>query len=464
MRTGLGAGIADLALNFPPGLIAGLLLKWNVLAAVLLGGVTYISSSGVIAKVLAELRRLNRPETPSILSVLVIEDLAMAVYLPLIGVLLTGEGPGKVAMSVSVAIGVAGLVLLVAIQCGPRLSRLLAHESDEVVLLTAFGVVLLVAGVAEAFQVSAAIGAFLVGIAVSGPIARQTHRLLAPLRDLFAAIFFLFFGLQIDPATLPPALPFAIGLGGVTAATKIATGYWAAGPATADRRARLRAGMALVSRGEFSIVIAPAAVRPSNLGWGPSRRRTCCFSWCWDLSSRARSGKGYREIAIPKLEQISGAEKELQLGLRGFGRVGAVDAVALDVRSETFADCPFGGFGGIGRAHDFAETGNGVFAFERQHDDRPFGHEFDQSFKEWPRFVDGVKAASLGIGEARHAEGQDLESGLLNHCENFARLAGGDSVWFDGRKGAFHTHKRLFTFSPNSAGEAQTVMPASFMA
>ena len=256
LRTGLGGGIADLALNFPPGLIAGLLLKWSVVAAVLLGGVTYISSSGVIAKILAELRRLNCPETPSILSVLVIEDLAMAVYLPLIGVLLTGEGPGKMAMSVSVAIAVAGLVLLVAIQYGPRISRLLAHESDEVVLLTAFGVVLLVAGVAEAFQVSAAIGAFLVGIAVSGPIARQTHRLLAPLRDLFAAIFFLFFGLQIDPATLPPALPFAIGLGCVTAATKIATGYWAAGPATADRRARLRAGMALVSRGEFSIVIA----------------------------------------------------------------------------------------------------------------------------------------------------------------------------------------------------------------
>lgn len=256
LRAGLPGGMADLALNFPPGLITGLVLKWNVLAAIFLGGITYISSSGVIAKVLAEVRRLDSPETPSILSLLVIEDLAMAIYLPLAGVLLTGEGPWKMVISVSIAIGMAGLALVVAIRYGPSISRLIAHESDEVVLLTAFGAVLLVAGVAQAFQVSAAIGAFLVGIAVSGPIAKQTHRLLAPLRDLFAAIFFLFFGLEIDPATLPPALPIAIGLGAITAGTKIATGYWAAGHVTTDRSARLRAGMAMVSRGEFSIVIA----------------------------------------------------------------------------------------------------------------------------------------------------------------------------------------------------------------
>ncbi len=94
------------------------------------------------------------------------------------------------------------------------------------------------------------------GIAVSGPIAEQSHRLLAPLRDLFAAMFFFFFGLEIDPATLPPVLPLAIGLGIVTAATKVLTGYWAARRASADPRARWRAGIALVSRGEFSIVIA----------------------------------------------------------------------------------------------------------------------------------------------------------------------------------------------------------------
>ena len=58
----------------------------------------------------------------------------------------------------------------------------------------------------QRLQVSAAVGAFLVGVALSGPLVQQTQRLLGPLRDLFAALFFLFFGLQIDPATLPPVL------------------------------------------------------------------------------------------------------------------------------------------------------------------------------------------------------------------------------------------------------------------
>ena len=260
LKSGLPAGAMDFALNFPPGVVAGFLLGWNALAAVLLGGVTYISSSGVVAKVLAELKRLNNPETPPVISVLVIEDLAMAVYLPLIAVLLAGGGPWKITFSVAVAVVTVLVVLLVAVRYGKQISAFASHESDEVILLTIFGSVLLVAGVAERLQVSAAIAAFLVGISLSGSIARQSHRLLAPLRDLFAATFFFFFGLEIDPATLPRAVPVAIALGLVTAMTKILAGRWAAGRAGVDRRARLRAGMALIARGEFSIVIAGLGV------------------------------------------------------------------------------------------------------------------------------------------------------------------------------------------------------------
>ena len=213
LRCGFPAAVVDLALNFTPGLIAGLLLQWQPLAAVLLGGVTYVSSSGVIAKVLADLRRLENRETPAVLCMLVMEDLAMAVYLPLVAVLLAGGGSAKIALSVSLAIGTASLVLLVAVRYGQPLSRFAAHESDEIVLLTTFGAVLLVAGISQRLQVSAGIGAFLVGIAVSGPMAQQTHRLLAPLRDLFAATFFFFFGLEIDPATLSPVLLSAVLLG-----------------------------------------------------------------------------------------------------------------------------------------------------------------------------------------------------------------------------------------------------------
>ncbi len=256
LRTGLPAGVADFVLNFTPGLCAGLLLGWRVLPSVLLGGVTYISSSGVIVKVISELRRAENPETPTVLSILVIEDLAMAIYLPLVGVVISGGGLTKIALSVGIALAAVAIALSAALRFGPRISRFAAHESDEILVLTVFGTVLLISGVAQRFQVSAGIGAFLVGIALSGPVAEQSHRLLSPLRDLFAAAFFFFFGLEIDPASLLPALPLAILLGVVTAATKVATGYWATsrlGPGTAPR---WRAGLELIPRGEFSIVIA----------------------------------------------------------------------------------------------------------------------------------------------------------------------------------------------------------------
>src|ERR1051326_2683350 len=260
LKTGFPAGVIDFVLNFPPGLIAGLLLGWSPLAALLLGGITYISSSGVIAKILAELGRLNNPETPTIISILVFEDLAMAIYLPLVAVLLIGQGIVQAILSILIALLTVGSVLFIAVRYGKKFSSFIAHQSDEVILLTTFGVVLLIAGLAQRLQVSAAIGAFLIGIAVSEPIAERTHRLLSPLRDLFAAIFFLFFGLQIDPAALPPVLLLALILGSITALTKVLTGWWAAQRATVNRSAALRAGVALIARGEFSIVIAGLGV------------------------------------------------------------------------------------------------------------------------------------------------------------------------------------------------------------
>jgi monovalent cation:H+ antiporter-2, CPA2 family len=178
LRGGFPAAVVDLVLNFTPGLIAGLLLRWQLLVAILLGGVTYVSSSGVIAKVLADLRRLETPETLAVLAILVLEDLAMAVYLPLVAVLLAGGGSPKIALSVSLAIATVFVVLVVAVRYGQPLSRFVVHESDEIVLLTTFGAFLLVAGVSQRLQVSAAIGAFLVGIAVSGPMA---HKHIGPL-------------------------------------------------------------------------------------------------------------------------------------------------------------------------------------------------------------------------------------------------------------------------------------------
>jgi K+:H+ antiporter subunit KhtU len=260
LRSAAPAGLVDLVLNFAPGVVAGLLLGWSVLASLVLGGVTYVTSSGIAAKVLGDLGRIGNRETPVVLSILVVEDLAMAAYLPLLTGLLVGEDLLASALPVGVALGTVALVLVVAVRYGETLSRLVFSPSDEVLLLVILGLALVVAGAAEQLQVSAAVGAFLVGIALSGEAAEAAQALLTPLRDLFAAVFFLFFGLQTDPRSIPPVALAAAALALVTAATKVGTGWWAARRIGVGPRGRWRAGTALIPRGEFSIVIAGLAV------------------------------------------------------------------------------------------------------------------------------------------------------------------------------------------------------------
>jgi monovalent cation:H+ antiporter-2, CPA2 family len=256
LRTALPFGVLNLLTSFPVGLVGGLLLGWEPLAAVLLGGVTYVSSSGIIAKLLNDLDWLGNRETPTVLSVLVLEDLTMAVYLPIVVVLLVGESLLAGAISLATAITTVVIVLIVVIRFGARISDQLASPSDEVVLLTTLSLILLVAGIAQSLQVSSAVGAFLVGIALEGPVAERARVLLTPLRDLFAATFFLFFGLQIDPATLPPVLGAAALLAVASTLSKFITGWVAASRSGIALRGRFRAGAILVPRGEFSIVIA----------------------------------------------------------------------------------------------------------------------------------------------------------------------------------------------------------------
>ena len=256
LRQGRRGAVIDLVLNALPGVAAGLVLGWPVEAALLLGGATYVSSSGIVAKLLSDLDRVGNRETPVVLGLLVTEDLAMAALLPLAVVLVAGQPLGQALITLAVALGVAGGAVVGAVRYGHRLSRLLAHTSDEAVLLSVLGLVLLVGGIAEQAQLSAAVGAFLVGIAVSEPVADRARELVGPLRDLFAATFFAFFGLQIDPGALGGVAVAAVALWLVTAATKIATGWWAARRAGIGRRGAARAGTALVARGEFSILLA----------------------------------------------------------------------------------------------------------------------------------------------------------------------------------------------------------------
>jgi CPA2 family monovalent cation:H+ antiporter-2 len=260
LRRSWAAGFVDMVLNAAPGAIAALVLGWGPLGALAMAGVTWVSSSGIVAKVLDDLGRLGNRETPAVLSVLVMEDLAMAIYLPITTAALAALGWVAGLRTVAIAVLLLVVVLVVALRFGRVVSALVESPSSEVFLLRVLGLALLVAGIASQLQVSAGVGAFLLGIAISEDTAENAARVLTPLRDLFAAVFFVVFGLNTDPAQVPAVLPAALVLAVVSTATKLGAGWFAARQIGVGPLGRWRTGAALVARGEFSIVIAGLAL------------------------------------------------------------------------------------------------------------------------------------------------------------------------------------------------------------
>lgn len=114
LRRSWSAGLVDVVLNAAPGVAVALILGWGPLGALTLGGITYISSSGIIAKVLGDLGRLGNQETPVVLSILVFEDLVMAVYLPILTAVLAGVSLLGGLKAVGISLAVVSLVMLVA--------------------------------------------------------------------------------------------------------------------------------------------------------------------------------------------------------------------------------------------------------------------------------------------------------------------------------------------------------------
>ncbi|HEY9305189.1 MAG TPA: cation:proton antiporter [Mycobacterium sp.] len=255
LRRHLPSAVVDLVLNATPGAVVGWELGLNGISILALAGVTYVSSSGLIARLLEDLKRLGNRETPAVLAVLVLEDFAMAAFLPLVAVLGAGQGWLVAIGGMAAAVAALCIAFAASYRWGHLVGRLVTHPDNEQLLLRVVGITLIVAALAEKMHASAAVGAFLVGLTLTGETADRARKVLGPLRDLFAAIFFVAVGLPVNPAKLVPMLPVAVLLAAVTSATKIATGVFAARREGVARRGQLRAGTTLVARGEFSLII-----------------------------------------------------------------------------------------------------------------------------------------------------------------------------------------------------------------
>lgn len=265
-------GFFDIVFNAVPGIMAAFVLGWGWLGAFALAGVTYISSSGIATQVAREMGWKTRPEWKRLVSVLVLEDLVMAPYLPVIVAIAGAASLISGLITVSLGLAVVAFIMFIGIRGVAFSRRLLDPTHGSAFLLIVLGLAMAAGGIAAGVGFSSAVAAFLIGLLITGDVAQAARERLAPLRDLFASLFFLFFGLRTDPETLPAALPVAIVLAFVTVATKVATVY---ASARTDEHLEhpwyvsLRGGGLLGARGEFSVAIG-TIVAASDLapeGW-----------------------------------------------------------------------------------------------------------------------------------------------------------------------------------------------------
>ncbi|PCR89351.1 cation:proton antiporter [Natrinema ejinorense] len=263
------AGSIDLVINFGIGLGFGYLVFGSFLAAFLTAGIVYISSSAIITKSLIDLGWIANDESEPILGTLVYEDLFIAVYLAIVSALVLGGGDlGDAMGQIAIAIGVI-LALLALVTYGTgTFQRFLDAETNEFVVVRALGVTILVAGAALALGVSEAVAAFFVGMTFSATDhVHDLERLLEPLRDAFAAIFFFWIGLVTDPGLFTlPILGLIVAAVIVTTPTKIISGYLGGRIYDLDDRRSLRVGFGMATRGEFSLIIASLVLSGAGTG------------------------------------------------------------------------------------------------------------------------------------------------------------------------------------------------------
>ncbi len=258
------AGLVDFLVSATPGFVLGLVFGWGWVGAFALAGITYVSSSGIAAQLIKELGFRKSEVSKRAIGILVFEDLALAPYLPLITSLVLGVSAWSGIISVGVALAVTGLVLLISYKGSSKLTKILDPNEPGGLLLTVFGAALLAAGLADLVGFSGVVAAFLIGLLLTGEVAETARARLSPIRDIFAAIFFLFFGITTNPADVPAVLPAAILLAAVGIGGKLFVGWWVARDMH-DPNSWLRVGGFLVARGEFSMVIAALAA-PAILG------------------------------------------------------------------------------------------------------------------------------------------------------------------------------------------------------
>ena len=252
------SGGSYVVINMGAGLVFGFMVGWGTREALVIAGMTATSSSAIVTKLLIELRRLANRETPMILGVTVVEDIFIAIYLAIVSVVLSGENDfWPIVAKLAIAFTFLVVMFSLARWGGRVVSRFFRTKDDELFTILFFGLAVLFAGIGEFLGVTDAIGAFLIGLVLGATKYRnKIEHIAIPLRDVFAAFFFLNFGLALNPAQFPSVIVPVILAVVMTLVLNIAAGQFVAWINKLGPQAGINTTAILQNRGEFALILA----------------------------------------------------------------------------------------------------------------------------------------------------------------------------------------------------------------
>lgn len=255
----LTGGMFYVGLNFASGLLLGWFMELPLKETLVVCGIMTSSSTAIVAKVLVDLKRTANPETEIIMGMIMFDDLFIAIHISILtGLVLSGATSFLSVFLVSLsALLFIVLFLIIGRKCIKYIDKALNIKSSELFLLTVMTLLFLVAGFSETLHVAEAIGALMMGLVLgeSRHASRIEHQIM-PFKDFFGAIFFFSFGLTIEPSSLGGAVGMTIIAVVLTIASNYGAGMIAGRLAGMTPKASLNVGFTLVSRGEFSIIMA----------------------------------------------------------------------------------------------------------------------------------------------------------------------------------------------------------------
>ncbi|KAF6243367.1 hypothetical protein C6988_03745 [Nitrosopumilus sp. b1] len=266
---GIIIGTVQLAIVFAAGYILGMAFEWTHLEALFLGSILAITSTAISLRFLRDLNLVNTKEWNTVVTILIIEDLAAVLLLTLLGNASKGSSFALTDFGLIIIQSVVFFVLTFAIGI-KVIPRLLEHVSkikmEEAQFVTALALAFGLSVLAHFLGLSSAVGAFLMGMIIASSKFSEsvTHKIL-PLKDFFIIIFFVSIGMLVDITLIPNAIWIAIPVVAVAIVGKFVGNMFAASLSGNKFLSASTIGVMMIPIGEFSFIIAKLGVDSGSI-------------------------------------------------------------------------------------------------------------------------------------------------------------------------------------------------------